>query len=127
MYAVGGKKRRAPMYNQRRAVFSRKDRQLDQSKPWAAVGAWFIGPKGENVDIFRELVMKALDHQLQFRKNFYPSDPEYVDDEIRNSESYQKAIKKTENELSKMLCEMDKSVPFFSSRYKVIVILVQLF
>ena len=115
------------MYNQRRAVFSRKDRQLDQSKPWAAVGAWFIGPKGENVDIFRELVMKALDHQLQFRKNFYPSDPEYVDDEIRNSESYQKALKKTENELSKMLCEMDKSVPFFSSRYKVIVILVQLF
>ena len=116
MYEVGGRKQRAQC-----AAFSGQDRGLDQSlyKPWAAAGAWFIGPKGENFDLLKQLVIKALDHQWQFRKNFYPSDPAYVDDEIRNSKSYQEAIEKTKNELTKMLSEEDKSILFFPNRYKV--------
>ena len=119
MYAVGGRKRTAPMYNQRRSALSTKDLGSSEAEPWGAVGAWFIGPKGENGDVFRELILKAVDHQIRFRENYYPSDPAYVDEEVRQTESYQRVMNRTHKELTKMLSEMDKSVPFFSNRYKV--------
>ena len=107
------------MYNRRRAAFSRLDPGLDEHKPWAAVGAWFPGPKGENADVYKELVVKAIDHHMKFREDYYPSDPVYVDDEMKQSECYRNAIAKMDTQLQLMLSELDKSIPFFSTRYKV--------
>ena len=52
--------------------------------------------------------------------SFYPCDPPYVTDEVRQAPSFQLSKSKMEFELKKMQKELHKSVPFFSTRYKVI-------
>ena len=39
-----------------------------EAKPYAAVGAWFLGPKAENANIFTDLATKAFNAHLHFRK-----------------------------------------------------------
>ena len=51
--------------------------------------------------------------------SFYPCDPPYVTDEVRQAPSFQLSKSKMEFELKKMQKELHKSVPFFSTRYKV--------
>ena len=64
--AVAGGKRprlsKAPMYSPR----LRGDVQ-DKQKQWAALGAWFLGPKAENGDVFRDLLTQAVDKHVGFR------------------------------------------------------------
>ena len=64
----GGEKKqkgKAHMYTYRRSVFSKR---TAEAKPYAAVGAWFLGPKAENANIFTDLATKAFNAHLQFRK-----------------------------------------------------------
>lgn len=69
---VGGKTPRlsttAPMYSQQREVFDRSDHLDDTQKQWAALGAWFMGPKAENGEVFRELLTQAVDNHIGFRR-----------------------------------------------------------
>ena len=66
----GAKKPRlskALMYSQSRRLYSR-GREADQDHDrWAALGAWFLGPKAENGDLFKDLLAKAVDSQIGFR------------------------------------------------------------
>ena len=64
--AVGGKRSRlskAPMYTPRRIGSGVQDKL----KQWAALGAWFLGPKAENEDVFRDLLTQAVDKHVEFR------------------------------------------------------------
>ena len=88
-------------------------------KPWVAVGAWFLGPKAENADLFRHLILKAVDSQVNFRKNFFPCDPVYVTDEMKNEATYKHTVEDMKRELSNMQRDLERCVPFFSVRYKV--------
>ena len=70
---VGGNRIRrrsvtASMYSQQREVFSRGDHVQDTQKQWAALGAWFMGPKAENGDVFRDLLTQAVDTHIGFRR-----------------------------------------------------------
>ena len=58
---------KAPMYSHGRKVFSRGDHVVDKHKQWAALGAWFLGPKAENGDVFRDLLTRAVDSHIGFR------------------------------------------------------------
>lgn len=58
----------APMYSQQREVFSRGDHLDDTQKQWAALGAWFMGPKAENGEVFRDLLTQAVDNHIGFRR-----------------------------------------------------------
>lgn len=58
---------KAPMYSQQRKVFSRGDHVVDKEKQWATLGAWFLGPKAENGDVFRDLLTEAVDSHIGFR------------------------------------------------------------
>lgn len=63
--AVGGKRPRlskAPMYSPYRLGSAQ-----DKHRPWAALGAWFLGPKAENGDVFRDLLTNAVDKHVGFR------------------------------------------------------------
>ena len=63
--AAGGKRPRlskAPMY-----LPYRLGHALDKHKQWAALGAWFVGPKAENGDVFRDLLTQAVDKHFGFR------------------------------------------------------------
>ena len=69
--AAGAKRPRlvkALMYSQKREVFSRGGHVDDNHKQWAALGAWFLGPKAENGDVFRDLLTRAVDSHIGFRR-----------------------------------------------------------
>ena len=58
------------MYSQQRKVFSREDHEVCSQKQWASLGAWFLGAKAENGDVFRELLTKAVDSHIGFRHRY---------------------------------------------------------
>ena len=58
------------MYSQQREVFSREDHEVCRQKQWASLGAWFLGPKAENGEVFRELLTKAVDSHIRFRHRY---------------------------------------------------------
>ena len=64
--AVAGGKRprlsKAPMYTPHRVSHAQ-----GKHKQWAALGAWFLGPKAENGDVFRDLLTQAVDKHVGFR------------------------------------------------------------
>ena len=69
---AGGKRQRtakpAAMYDHRRNMFSKRhDYSHGRHMPWAALGAWFMGPKAENGDVFQDLVTQAINSQRSFR------------------------------------------------------------
>lgn len=59
------RKRKAPMFHHKQSVFSKR---FVETQPWAAVGTWFVGPKAENADIFKELMIEAIDSHFKFRE-----------------------------------------------------------
>ena len=70
LIASGAKRPRpskSSMYSHGRAVFCRGDHKADNHKQWAALGAWFLGPKAENGGVLRDLLTQAVDAQIGFR------------------------------------------------------------
>lgn len=106
------------MYAPGRKAFSPPE-DFQVTMPWAKVGAWYVGPKAENEEIYKEMVIKAMDAHLDFRKNYFPSDPPYITPEIKDSLAYKTEIENMRRELATMREEMKKSVPYFTPRYKV--------
>lgn len=105
------------MYAPGRKAFSPPE-DFQVTMPWAKVGAWYVGPKAENEEIYKEMVIKAMDAHLDFRKNYFPSDPPYITPEIKDSLAYKTEIENMRRELATMRGEMKKSVPYFTPRYK---------
>lgn len=70
--AVAGGKRprlsKAPMYSPQRKALFKGGHAHDKHKQWAALGAWFMGPKAENGDVFRDLLTQAVDKHVGFRQ-----------------------------------------------------------
>ena len=70
---AGGKLKRqrmakpAPMYSHHRNMVAKQGH--GRHKPWAALGAWFMGPKAENGDVFHDLVTQTIDSQIKFRRH----------------------------------------------------------
>ena len=75
---------------------------------------WFIGPKGENADLFRRLVGRAIDHNIAFRRDYMPDDPPMYRDHrlpaVKASEAFISA------RLDDMLGYLRGSVPLASFR-----------
>ena len=86
---------------------------------WEALAGWFLGPRAENRHIFNELTLKALNWHEDRREEFFPSDPSYFTDEFKNSEAARHEYKDMEDQMHAMHQELNKSIPFFSTRYQV--------
>ena len=54
-----------------------------------------------------------------FYFSYFPSDPPYVTDDLRNKGAFKDALQTLRSELEELQKDLSKSVPFFSSRYKV--------
>lgn len=52
--------------------------------------------------------------------SYFPCDPPYVTDELREADAFQDSMKKLKTEMEALQNQMMNSVPFYSSRYKVI-------
>ena len=51
--------------------------------------------------------------------SYFPCDTPYVTDQLREAGSFNFAMERLKTEMEKLQAELKKSVPFFSSRYKV--------
>ena len=82
------------------------------------VAAWFLGPRGENVDLFSELVEVALNDHVFWRRNFHPSDPSPITESMKREEDYLNAVDVIKTEFYALLAQLKKSGPFASMRYQ---------
>ncbi len=86
---------------------------------YKSLAAWFIGPKGENGDFFKELVTRTIDEHTQYRREHYKKDdPEYITQELKDSDEYKKQKNIILNEQRKLCEKLHGSVPFYTPRYQ---------
>jgi inactivated superfamily I helicase len=57
-----------------------------------SVEAWFLGPRGENAELFERLIVEALRDQIYWRRNFHPEDPAHITEAIKRSPEYVEAL-----------------------------------
>ncbi len=82
------------------------------------LAAWFLGPRGENVDLFHDLVSIALDDHVFWRRNFHPTDPSPITESMKREEDYLNAVDTIKTEFYALLAQLKKSGPFASMRYQ---------
>lgn len=79
--------------------------------------AYMIGSKAENMDIFRKLVLEALDDHMFWRRNFYPEDTPVISAFDQSKRGYREFIDSLRDRMFEFLSDAKKGVPFFSPRY----------
>lgn len=79
--------------------------------------AYMIGPKAENMEIFRKLVLEALDDHMYWRRNFHPEDKHVISAADQNKEGYKEFTSRLRDLMFEFLSEAKEGVPFFSPRY----------
>lgn len=93
------------------------DFDLADTEGTSSLGAWFLGPKGENKDLLTELISHVIGFHCEERANLYETDPEYVTPDIKASQEYQDSKRELRARLDWMLDRLRGSMPFFSYRY----------
>ncbi len=79
---------------------------------------WFLGPKAENLDIMRALILEALDSHAAFRRKFHPEDPSHITAAIRASPGFQDGVAHLRAQLTILLDRLKMSASFTSMRYQ---------
>ncbi|KAH8099816.1 pyridoxal phosphate-dependent transferase [Cristinia sonorae] len=90
----------------------------DPEGDYNAVGAWFLGPQGENSTILNTFLTTALNHHVTARRSYFPDDPPAIPPSVQATDVFKQNIAnlKTHIDLfSEKLAE--GSVPFWSPRY----------
>jgi glutamate/tyrosine decarboxylase-like PLP-dependent enzyme len=81
------------------------------------LGSIFLGPKGENADVFERLLLEAFRDHVFWRRNFHPEDGFVVQEIEKRSPAFERSISALSQELLGLLGELKAGVPFFSPRY----------
>ena len=79
--------------------------------------AYMIGPKAENMQLFRDLIVEALDDHMFWRRNFYPQDLPVVKAFDQSHKEYRDFVDTLRDRLFEFLSEAKRGIPFFSPRY----------
>ena len=80
--------------------------------------AWFLGPRAENLDVMREMILQALDSHAAFRRGFHPEDPSHITDAIRQSPAFLEGVQTLRTQLGALLGKLSLSASFTSMRYQ---------
>jgi glutamate/tyrosine decarboxylase-like PLP-dependent enzyme len=84
----------------------------------SSLAGWFLGPKAENRDVFKSLIVSALDAHCQARRDYFPADPSYVTEQVKADPEYKDTIEFLEARLAHLLRQLAGSVPFWSYRWQ---------
>ncbi len=80
--------------------------------------ALFMGPKSENYDFFRRMLLYLMDDHADWRKFFHPDDQPVVTEAEKRHEDFQDTLQKTREALVDLAGLLqDSSTPWFSPRY----------
>lgn len=83
-----------------------------------SLGAWFLGVKGENQNLFEELIVNAIRNHVADRKTDYPNDPVWITEKVKNNQHYKEGVEILREEFRKLMKMLEYSVPFYSYRYQ---------
>ena len=74
----------------------------------------FLGPKGENEQILKELLDSALETHLRWRRSYHPEDPSPIASRESPAPAERAELRR---HFASLLEQLQGSVPFFSGRY----------
>jgi len=77
---------------------------------------YFLGPKGENIELFKRLINRAIDWNKKWRENFFDDETIYPDD-FFNSEIFKIESLRLERIFEEFLERLSKNLPYFHPRY----------
>lgn len=79
--------------------------------------SWFLGPKGENEQLLRELLDSALDSHLDWRRTYHPEDASPIAPDQARTASSRRQRAELKTKFAELLQQLRGSVPFFHGRY----------
>ncbi|HEU4451787.1 MAG TPA: pyridoxal-dependent decarboxylase [Longimicrobium sp.] len=77
----------------------------------------FLGPKGENADVFERMLVEALRDHVFWRRNYHPEDGFQVSETEKRNPAYERSLSLLAEELMELLGALKAGVPFASPRY----------
>ncbi len=80
------------------------------------IEALFPGTRGGNFKFMMELMQCALEGNIESRKNYFPADPDYIDEAIQSSEGFIQTMKTIGLEYNLLIEQLKGSGAFFSMR-----------
>jgi glutamate/tyrosine decarboxylase-like PLP-dependent enzyme len=78
--------------------------------------ALFLGTRGGNAAHMQTLIQKAIEGNVDFRNNYFPEDPDYIDADIQNSSGFINTQNLLDAEYAKLIKQLQQSGTFFSMR-----------
>jgi glutamate/tyrosine decarboxylase-like PLP-dependent enzyme len=79
--------------------------------------SWFLGPKGENEQLLKELLDSALQANLNWRRSYNPEDASPLNTGERTTPAADNQRTELRAGFAALLQQLSGSVPFFSGRY----------
>jgi len=77
----------------------------------------FLGPYGENDDVFEKVLVELLRDHVYWRRSFHPEDPPPISTAAAHSPEYRAFMARMRRELHALSAALKRSVPFSSPRY----------
>lgn len=94
-----------------------EDKRIKLEGPGAeTLEALFLGTRGSNAMFLHDLLDRALNGHVQFRKNYFPADPDYLNAAIQNSPGFKNTMQLMITEYDKLISKLQQSGTFFSMR-----------
>ncbi|KAJ1311931.1 hypothetical protein OPQ81_010391 [Rhizoctonia solani] len=82
------------------------------------LGAWFLGPKAENIGFLKQFLNSVADQTERARLAYQPDDPKFIGKEMQASAVFQKEISELDIALKELVGALaEHSIPFWSPRY----------
>ncbi|CAE6445310.1 unnamed protein product [Rhizoctonia solani] len=82
------------------------------------LGAWFLGPKAENIDFLKKFLNSVADQTEHARLAYQPDDPKFIGKEMQASAVFQKEMSELDIALKELVGALSEhSIPFWSPRY----------
>jgi glutamate/tyrosine decarboxylase-like PLP-dependent enzyme len=78
--------------------------------------ALFLGTRGSNAKYMQELMGYAVLGNVNYRKSYFPADPDYLDANIEQSPGFKNTMKMMGYEYDKLIKQLQSSGTFFSMR-----------
>ncbi|MEZ6041703.1 MAG: pyridoxal-dependent decarboxylase [Planctomycetaceae bacterium] len=84
-----------------------------------SIDAWFLGPKGENAELFSSLVQEAINAAVNYRRYFHPEDHPSISETARAAPEYLESVGKLKYQFNILLQKLNEfATPYTSLRYQ---------
>lgn len=80
---------------------------------------WFLGPRGENLGLFEELLLEAIQSNAVFRRSFHPEDGPAIRETVKADPEFLKGVDTLRHHFGELLASLrHDTTPYYSWRYQ---------